>query len=141
MATIDASIAALKDVSVIVNEVRETAVAIGSNLDAVEDIIVALHEALTNSFIHGYQRQPGQVTIEVKQHNNDLWLCLRDKAPLFNPLTVPTPDTALPLEERGKGGMGIHMMRNFTDDFHYHITDTQQNEVILIKKDAFSEKA
>ena len=138
MAIICALIRDVKDISVIVKEVTETAVALGSDLEAANDIALALYEALANSSIHGYQRQPGYVEIGIHQRSEDLFVCLRDQAPLFDPMVVPIPDTSLPLVQRGFGGMGIHMMRNFTDELRYQVTDADQNEVILIKKRAFS---
>ena len=137
MVTIYALISELKDVSVVVSEVRETAVTLGSTPDAVEDLALALYEAIVNSSIHGYQHHPGQIEIDLQQHGEDLLISLRDDAPLFNPLHAPKPDISLPLEQRRLGGMGIHLMRNFTDELHYQIIDTDQNEVILIKKNAF----
>ena len=38
----------------------------------------------------------------------------------FNPLSVRTPDTDQPLEEREIGGLGIHLVRNMVDDVAYH---------------------
>lgn len=129
--------AGLEDIVKITDFVTETAVALGSDLDAVGEIIVALHEALSNSIIHGYQRQPGLLEIEVRRQADNLAVYLRDQAPLFNPLLVPTPDISLPLEKRAYGGMGVHMMRNFTDELQYQIINNHQNELILVKKDAF----
>jgi len=129
--------AGLEEIATIRDFVTETAVALGSNPDAIGEIIVALHEAISNAIIHGYQRQPGIIEIEVRRQGEDLVVYLRDEAPLFNPMTVPPPDITLPLNQRAYGGMGIHMMRNFTDELRYQITDSAQNELILIKKAAF----
>ena len=138
MSTTYIDTAHLKDVSAIVKDVSETAVALGTDPEAMDDIAVALHEALTNSIIHGYQHEPGYVEIEITREDNDLLVHVRDKAPLFDPITVPAPDISLPLDQRAYGGMGIHMMRNFTDELRYQITNNHQNELILVKKNAFS---
>jgi serine/threonine-protein kinase RsbW len=127
----------LKDIPTIINTVTQTAVVLGSNHDAVDEIIVALDEAITNAIVHGYQRQPGIIEIEVKQQGNDLAIYIRDEAPLFDPTTVPTPDISLPLHLRPYGGLGVHMMRNFTDELHYQVTANDQNELVLVKKAAF----
>jgi serine/threonine-protein kinase RsbW len=137
MTTICALIGDIKDVSVVVKKVAATAVGLGGDPDAVDDIVLALYEALANSIIHGYQNQPGQVEIEIQQQGDDLLICLRDKAPLHNPLTNPAPDTALPLAQRGFGGMGIHMMRSYSDDIRYQVTASNQNELIFVKKNVF----
>lgn len=129
----------LSDISNICNFVTETAEAMGSDPEAAGEIVVALHEGISNTIIHGYKRQPGTIEIEVKRQSDDLLVYLRDEAPLFDPLTVPTPNISLPLEQRAYGGMGIHMMRNFTDELHYQITDSGQNELVLVKKAAFKQ--
>ena len=127
----------LQDIVRITDFVTETALVLGGDLDAVGEIIVALHEALSNTIIHGYHRQPGIIEVEVKRQGDDLAVYLRDEAPLFDPRIVPTPDISLPLDQRAYGGMGVHMMRNFTDELHYQVTDSNQNELILVKKAAF----
>ena len=137
MAVICALISDMKDVSTVVNEVRTTAVALGSDPEAAGDMTLALYEAIVNSSIHGYHRQPGQVEIEIQMQGRDLLICLRDNAPLFDPVGVLSPDISLPLEQRGRGGMGIHMIRHFVDELRYQITDSNRNEVILVKRNAF----
>jgi anti-sigma regulatory factor (Ser/Thr protein kinase) len=127
----------LTDISHICNFVTETAESLGSDQEAAGEIVVALHEGISNTIIHGYKRKPGIVEIEVKRQGDDLFVYLRDEAPLFDPLTVPTPDISLPLDKRAYGGMGIHMMRHFTDELHYQLTDSGQNELVLVKKAAF----
>lgn len=140
MTKICALISDMEDVSMVVNEVRTTAVALGGDPEAVEDTSLALYEAVVNSSIHGYQRQPGSVEIEIQKQGADLFIFLRDSAPLFDPRSVLVPDVSLPLEARGRGGMGIHMMRHFVDELRYRITATNQNEVILVKKNAFTQE-
>jgi anti-sigma regulatory factor (Ser/Thr protein kinase) len=129
--------AGLKDISSVRDFVTETAVALGSDLDTVGEIVVALQEAISNSIIHGYQGQPGIIEVEVRRQDDNLVVYHRDEASLFNPMTVPAPDISLPLSQRAYGGMGIHMIRNFTDELYYRITDSGQNELILVKKAAF----
>lgn len=127
----------LQDIPTIIKFVTETAVSLGSTVDSVEEIIVAVDEAVSNAVIHGYQRQPGLLEIEVKRLGSDLAVYMRDGAPLFDPTVMPTPDITLPLDQRLPGGLGIHMMRHFTDELRYQVTADQQNELTLIKKNAF----
>ena len=48
-----------------------------------------------------------------------LMVTVSDDGVAFNPLAVPPPDTTLPLEERELGGLGIHLVRNLTDEATY----------------------
>jgi anti-sigma regulatory factor (Ser/Thr protein kinase) len=59
---------------------------------------------------------------------------LIDDAPLFDPTAVPPPDINLPLEERPLGGLGVHMMRQLTDELLYRVNSAGQNELIFVKR-------
>ena len=74
--------------------------------------------------------------IEIAQAGKDLQIKLRDQAPTFDPTTVPTPDVSVPLGQQPYSGMGVHMMRSFTDELRYRVTDEGENELILVKFDA-----
>ena len=42
-----------------------------------------------------------------------------------------------PLAQRPLGGMGVHMMRNYTDELHYNVTPDGRNQLTLVKYNAF----
>ncbi|MFP4035143.1 MAG: ATP-binding protein [Desulfovermiculus sp.] len=48
-----------------------------------------------------------------------------DQGPAFDPLARPDPDTALSLEERNAGGLGIHLVREMADEIKYQRQDGQ----------------
>jgi anti-sigma regulatory factor (Ser/Thr protein kinase) len=52
-----------------------------------------------------------------------LILTFTDDGLPFNPLTLPEPRIHVPIEERGIGGLGIHLLRKIADDLHYSRTD------------------
>jgi anti-sigma regulatory factor (Ser/Thr protein kinase) len=104
--------------------------------ETVEGFVMAVNEGVTNILLHGYQAQTGIVEIEVQHSGNHFVVTLRDEAPLFDPTGCPAPDTRAPLEMRGSGGMGIHMMRHFTDSLQYQVTEDGRNELIFIKMEA-----
>lgn len=106
------------------------------NQKVISELVLAVHEAAVNVIIHGYKNQPGPLIINVAQVGDDLQIKLRDQAPTFDPTTVPIPDTNLPLGRRSPGGMGIHMMRSFTDELRYRVTAGGENELVLVKYDA-----
>jgi serine/threonine-protein kinase RsbW len=110
--------------------------AIGVEQEIASELVLAVHEATANVIIHGYKDQPGCVVIEIAQAGKDLQIKLRDQAPTFDPTTVPTPDVSVPLGQQPYSGMGVHMMRSFTDELRYRVTDEGENELILVKFDA-----
>jgi serine/threonine-protein kinase RsbW len=107
---------------------------LGGDEDVAGDLVLAVNEAVTNTLIHGYSEQPGDLSIGVEADGGDIRVRLIDNAPPFDPTAVPPPDIHLPLEERPLGGLGIHMMRQLTDELLYRVTDDGQNELTFVKR-------
>ena len=115
-------------------EFLETAVlTLGGSDDDAGDLVLAVNEAVTNVLLHGYNGRPGPVTICVEVVNDDLRVVLTDNAPLFDPTRVPPPDIFLPLEDRPLGGLGVHMMRQLTDELVYRPL-ADGNELVFVKR-------
>jgi serine/threonine-protein kinase RsbW len=127
--------ATLKDLAAIRRFVEEVATRGHGDTRAVQEMVIAVNEAVTNVLIHGYRRQPGMIEVEVSYKNHDLMVRLKDQAPLFDPTIVPSPKITPSLDHAYLGGMGIHMMREVTDRMIYTTTDDGRNELILIKED------
>ncbi len=126
--------ASLDDLAAIRELVESSAVAAGGDPDLVGDLVLAVNEAACNIIVHGYQNRPGSVEVIVEQSDHDIQVRLRDQAPAFDPTSVPTPDITRPLEMRGIGGMGVHMMRQFTDEINYGQTADGVNELLMVKR-------
>ena len=118
--------------------VEQAAMALGGKEDAISELVVSTNEAITNILNHGYD-QAGDIEITVGCQNHSLIIRLRDNAQPFDPTTVPKPDITLPLEQRTPGGLGVHMMREFTDKLSYRTTNNGENELIMIKYNAIGE--
>jgi serine/threonine-protein kinase RsbW len=120
------------------NDMREflesAILTLGGDEDVAGDLVLAVNEAVTNTLLHGYNDQPGDVAIGVEADGGDMRVRLLDDAPLFDPTAVPPPDINLPLEERPLGGLGIHMMRQLTDELVYHPTADGRNELVFVKR-------
>lgn len=129
--------AELGNLSALRDFVTERGTALGADLGALYDVILAVDEAATNIVVHGYRGQPGMIEIEVRREGDALRVCLRDQAPPFDPHSVPPPDLSLPLEERPLGGMGIHMMKQLVDRVIHRVPPQGGNELTLIKKGIF----
>ena len=119
------------------NDMREflekAVLALGGSDDDAGDLVLAVNEAVTNVLLHGYDGQPGPVTICVEVVDNDLRVILSDNAPPFDPTRVPPPDIFLPLEDRPLGGLGVHMMRQLTDELVYRPL-ADGNELVFVKR-------
>ncbi len=131
----------LADLLLIRQFVRETALAYtldtarpDETITAVDELIVAVNEALANIVRHAYQRGPGKIKVTVRCGGGAVAVILLDGGPGFDPTLVPSPDTTLPLAERPFGGMGVHMMRSFCDEVRYRRTGRGENELTLVKQ-------
>lgn len=114
--------------------VGETASTLTQNTDAINDLLLALTEAVTNVIIHGYQNSPGPIEVAVGAEPGALITVLSDYAPPFDLTQAPIPDTTLPLEKRRPGGMGVHLIRHLTDEIRYRRTPDGENELTLVKQ-------
>ncbi len=122
-----------------IREFLESAILnLGGDEDVAGDLVLAVNEAVTNSLLHGYGEQPGAITVDVEADNGDLWVRLIDDAPPFDPTSVPPPDINRPLEDRPLGGLGVHMMRQLTDELSYRATDDSRNELTFVKRGVLS---
>lgn len=109
----------------------------GGEAEAVGDLVLALNEAVINSLRHGYQRQEGWVQIIMQRVGQSLHIIHCDEAPAFDPTGVPPPDTSISPLLRPPGGVGIQMMRTFTDELRYERTENGRNQITFIKHNVF----
>jgi serine/threonine-protein kinase RsbW len=124
----------LGDLGLIRDFVRETAAGGGCKPGAMEELVVAVNEATANIVRHGYHHEAGEIRVTVVCSSEWVKVTLHDACPGFDPTSVPSPDTTLPLDERPFGGMGVHLMRTFCDELSYHRDLGGGNELILLKR-------
>ena len=101
--------------------------------DAILDLQLAVEEAISNIILHGYGGGSGEVEIEIQVTEKIAEVRIRDRAPPFDPLSVPDPDRKSDLSERRTGGLGIYLMRQVVDEVCYVYVDGK-NVLTLIKK-------
>ena len=95
---------------------------------------VALDELLTNTVAHGFAgRTGGEVSVEVELRTDQVSVTLTDDGTPFDPFGRAAPDTALSVEQRRIGGLGIHLVRRMMDEVSYH-RRADRNVVVLAKR-------
>lgn len=95
---------------------------------------VALDELIANALSHGRTgRDPCSVTVEVKLDHERVTVILTDDGKPFDPFGRDAPDTALSVEERPIGGLGIHLVGQLMDQVSYERREGH-NVVILVKQ-------
>ncbi len=124
----------VKQLAIIRRFIEECAAAMEVDADASADMVQAVDEAATNIIVHSYRGAPGTIDLEVSREGEWLVVLLRDQGPRFDPTKVSPPDLTLPLEQRKPGGLGIHLMRHFTDRMAWRTTPDGGNELMLAKR-------
>ena len=99
--------------------VRDLARACAAPVTCIDDLVQAVDEAVTNIIVHGYRGQPGTIDLTTELIGDDIVITLEDRAPDFDPTTIPAPDITIPPHRRRPGGMGIHLMRLALDSVHH----------------------
>jgi serine/threonine-protein kinase RsbW len=101
---------------------------------AASDVIQALDEAATNIMVHGYQGRPGTIEVTVERAGDLLIVYLRDASPPFDPCSHELPDVTMSPLQRPPGGLGIYLMRQFTDEVTYRRLGDGRNELRLARR-------
>jgi anti-sigma regulatory factor (Ser/Thr protein kinase) len=95
---------------------------------------LAIEELATNCIKYGYSDDDVHlITVEMERLDKELVITVIDDGNPFDPLAQTAPDTTLPVEDRPIGGLGLHLLRQMSDDFAYARIDGN-NRVTLRKR-------
>jgi serine/threonine-protein kinase RsbW len=98
-------------------------------------------EAVVNVFKYAYPHGEGKVRLRCMEEGDRFVIEVTDWGAPFNATTIPDPDVTSLLEERSVGGLGIHLMRNMTDEISYKREDGQNILSLFIRKEGTSREA
>jgi anti-sigma regulatory factor (Ser/Thr protein kinase) len=104
----------------------------GEGLFAVE---LVTEEAVVNVCRYAYPRGEGKVRLRCIEDGDRFVIEVIDWGIPFDATAQPAPDVTSPLEKRPVGGLGIHLMRNMTDEISYRREDDQNILRLLITKE------
>ena len=98
----------------------------------VDEIELVVEEVVANICHHSYGDRLGNVELACRMTAAPaLELIFTDGGRPFDMLTMPEPDLAVDLDQRGLGGVGVPMMRALVDQASYR-RDDQRNVLCLI---------
>jgi anti-sigma regulatory factor (Ser/Thr protein kinase) len=93
---------------------------------------VSLDEILNNIISYGYEDAAHhEIAVRLALHNGHVEATVEDDGKPFDPLAAPAPD--LTSSPREIGGVGLHFVRNLTDEQTYTRRD-RINQLRLIKR-------
>jgi serine/threonine-protein kinase RsbW len=93
---------------------------------------VALDEILNNIISYGYEDAAHhEIVVRVALRGGNVEVTVEDDGKPFDPLAVPAPDVTS--RDREPGGVGLHFVRNLTDEVAYARRDGI-NQLRLMKR-------
>lgn len=72
-----------------------------------------------------------EVTVECGVEKDKITVAIKDDGMAFNPLEMPAPDMAKPLESRKIGGLGIYIVKKLMDEVTYKRAD-EKNRLTMV---------
>ena len=106
----------------------------GGDEQGVGRIRLALDELFTNIVSYAYDDDGShRITVELlRSPAGMVTITLIDDGRAFNPLDQPPPDLDSDIEDRAIGGLGIHLVKTFTDSCDYR-RDGDTNRLTITK--------
>jgi serine/threonine-protein kinase RsbW len=87
---------------------------------AVFQVNLVLEELATNVILHGLGvGPPGWISVRIERSDDRLEIVVADNARAFDPFAAPPPDLTADMEHRPVGGLGVHLVRTFMDEWRY----------------------
>ena len=95
---------------------------------------LALDELFTNVVSYGLDDQAEQqISFSLDNCGDEIKITVTDGGKPFDPTCAPDPALDLPLDKQPVGGLGIFLMRQYTDRIEYR-RENKKNIVTLTKK-------
>jgi anti-sigma regulatory factor (Ser/Thr protein kinase) len=100
---------------------------------AAHRLALLVEELATNVANHGAAGADGAtaVSVAIALEADGVRLVVEDDGQAFDPLSLPPPDTELPLESRRIGGLGVHLSRQLARSLAY-ARDGGRNRVVAL---------
>ena len=129
--TLPNDVQATTELGMFVDEVCEN---VGFDMSTTLKLNLAIEEAVVNVMNYAYPAgTKGDVDIDAEANDELLKFVISDSGTPFDPTTKGEVDTTLSAEERGIGGLGIHLIRQIMDTINYERVDGK-NVLTLSKK-------
>ncbi|MDR3091403.1 MAG: ATP-binding protein [Clostridiales bacterium] len=112
--------------------IDEKMAAAGFGSRARREMRLASEEVFVNISEHSVKRGSRAVTVLCGFGVEELSLTFIDDGGAYNPLERPAPDITLPLEQREIGGLGVFLVKKFTDRAEYR-RETGLNYLAIFK--------
>lgn len=112
--------ARLENLETMIGFIKDGAEKYGFDNKKINQIHLASEEALVNIINYAYPDKNGsiEITYDAKE-GKGLVIEIIDWGIPFDPLSIPEPDIAAPIEDRTIGGLGIFFINKLVDEVQY----------------------
>ena len=95
---------------------------------------LAVEEIYVNIAQYSYSKKVGKVTIcvSLSEDHSQIIITFIDSGIPYNPLTKEDPDVTLSSDEREIGGLGIFLIKKYTDDVRYKFSEGKNHLTIVV---------
>ena len=114
--------------------VETTARRLHAEQSVIDDLCIAVDEAVTNIIEHGYGEAEGEIEVSLQFKDGKLLAVIRDSAPVFNPLSINERDLSVsPLDAPVAGGYGLALITRVMDSVEHAPLPSGGNEIRMTK--------
>lgn len=96
------------------------------------EVNLILEELCVNIIYHGGQSEGHLIHIDIVKERGVLVITLMDDGPPFDPTCVPPADISQALAKRTAGGLGIHLVKQYTESMDYR--REQGKNILTVRK-------
>jgi anti-sigma regulatory factor (Ser/Thr protein kinase) len=97
------------------------------------ELNLVLEELVTNTISYGYSDHLSHlIRVDLQRQDDRVKVTIEDDGAEFNPLEAPPPHMSEDIDDLEPGGLGIHLVRELTDEAEYSREDGY-NRLVLIK--------
>jgi anti-sigma regulatory factor (Ser/Thr protein kinase) len=101
----------------------------------IQEIELAVEEALVNIFNYAYPDASGEVEVNCIADHDHFTIEIIDSGIPFDITSLPNPDLTADVEDRKIGGLGIFLIKKMVDEVRYHRDNNRNILNLIIKKD------
>ncbi len=103
-------------------------------LDELEDIKVAVSEAVSNCVIHGYRLQEGLIKIEASHRDDTLEIVIEDSGAGIADVELAKQTGYTSIPEERMGGLGFTFMHEYMDEVRVSSQVDAGTKIRMVKK-------
>ena len=86
----------------------------------INSLKISLDEICSNIVLYAYRdMERGDIQIEIKRENGSIIVHIEDRGVEFDYSSVKTPDLQKYVEQKMKGGLGLHLVKSMNDKVRY----------------------